>query len=131
MSIFREYDIRGVVGEDLTPDFSEEIGKAFGSYLIRKGKFQISLGRDVRLTSPVLRDRLLQGLLSTGLNVIDIGICTTPVLYFSLFRMSVQGGVMITGSHNASEFNGFKLCVDQTSLYGEKIQKIRNGLLRC
>ena len=125
MSLFREYDIRGVVGVDLTLDMAEEIGKAFGSYLIRKGKTRISVGRDVRLTSPPLRDRLHKGLLATGVEVTDIGVCPTPVLYFSLFRLPVQGGVMITGSHNASEYNGFKLCTGQSAIFGEEIQEIR------
>ena len=125
MSIFREYDIRGVVGQDLTLDLTEEIGKAFGSYLIQQGGSSISLGRDVRLSSPPLRERLVRGLLSTGVNITDIGICPTPLLYFSLFRFPVQGGVMITGSHNPSEFNGFKLCVGKGTIYGEEIQKIR------
>ena len=125
MSLFREYDIRGVVGKDLTLELAGEIGKAFGSYLIRQGRSRIALGRDVRLTSPPLRDRLLEGLLSTGIEVTDIGICPTPLLYFSLFRLPVQGGVIITGSHNAAEFNGFKLCVGKAAIFGEEIQKIR------
>jgi len=125
MSIFREYDIRGVVGKDLTEEMTEEIGKAFGSYLNRQGKSCISLGRDVRLTSPLLRDRLVQGILSTGVSIIDIGVCPTPLVYFSLFRLPVEGGVMITGSHNPSEFNGFKLCVGKNTIYGDEIQEIR------
>jgi phosphomannomutase/phosphoglucomutase len=83
------------------------------------------MGRDVRLSSPSLRERLVQGILSTGVNIMDIGVCPTPLLYFSLFRLPVQGGVMITGSHNAAEFNGFKLCAGKGTLYGEEIQKIR------
>ncbi|MGH7273901.1 MAG: phosphomannomutase/phosphoglucomutase, partial [Nitrospiria bacterium] len=125
MSIFREYDIRGIVGQDLTLDLTEEIGRAFGSYLVQQGCSHISLGRDVRLSSPPLRERLAWGLLSTGVNITDIGICPTPLLYFSLFRLPVQGGVMITGSHNPSEFNGFKLCVGKGTIFGEEIQKIR------
>ncbi len=125
MSIFREYDIRGVVGQDLTIDLTEQIGKAFGTYLIRHGSSHISLGWDVRLSSPSLRETLIKGILSTGVDITDIGVCPTPLLYFSLFRLPVQGGVMITGSHNAAEFNGFKLCVGKSTLYGEEIQKIR------
>lgn len=125
MSIFREYDIRGVVGQDLTLDLTEEIGKAFGTYLIRQESSNITLGRDVRLSSPALRERLVRGISSTGVDITDIGVCPTPLLYFSLFRLPVQGGVMITGSHNAAEFNGFKLCAGKGTLYGEEIQKIR------
>lgn len=125
MSIFREYDIRGIVGKDLTLDLAEEIGKAFGSYLIRQIKTHISVGRDVRLSSPELRERLIEGILSTGVDITDVGICPTPLLYFSLFRLPVEGGVMITGSHNASEYNGFKLCVGKSTIYGEEIQKVR------
>jgi phosphomannomutase/phosphoglucomutase len=130
MSIFREYDIRGVVGRDLTLDLSEEIGKAFGTYLVRESYTHISLGRDVRLSSPSLREHLIQGLLSTGVSITDVGVCPTPLLYFSLFRLPVEGGVMITGSHNSAEFNGFKLCVGKSTLYGEEIQKIRQLIAR-
>ncbi len=130
MSIFREYDIRGVVGQDLTLELSEEIGKAFGTYLVRKNYARISLGRDVRLSSPPLRERLTQGLLSTGVHIMDVGICPTPLLYFSLFRLPVEGGVVITGSHNSAEFNGFKLCVGKSTIYGEEIQKIRQLIER-
>jgi phosphomannomutase/phosphoglucomutase len=130
MSIFREYDIRGVVGKDLTPDLTEKIGRAFGTYLVRKNHNHISLGWDVRLTSPSLRDRLAEGLLSTGVSITEVGVCPTPLLYFSLFRLPVQGGVMITGSHNAAEFNGFKLCVGKGTIYGEEIQKIRQLIER-
>jgi phosphomannomutase/phosphoglucomutase len=137
MSIFREYDIRGVVGQDLTLDLTEQIGKAFGTYLLRHGSShtmpagrQVSLGWDVRLSSPSLRERLIAGILSTGLDITDIGVCPTPLLYFSLFRLPVQGGVMITGSHNSAEFNGFKLCVGKSTLYGEEIQKIRQLIER-
>jgi phosphomannomutase/phosphoglucomutase len=85
----------------------------------------VSVGRDGRASSPVLRDRLVKGLTAGGLNVVDIGVCPTPVLYFSLFTLPVDGGVMITGSHNASEYNGFKLCMGKEALYGEEIQHLR------
>lgn len=125
MSIFREYDIRGVVGETLTISSAQEIGKAFGSYIRRKNGSRIVLGRDIRLSSEELRDALVEGFLSTGTEVIDVGECTTPILYFSLYQFPVDGGVMITGSHNPAEFNGFKLCLGHGTLYGEEIQKIR------
>jgi phosphomannomutase/phosphoglucomutase len=123
--IFREYDIRGRVEEDLTPEVVVAIGKGFGTYAARKGVTSLMLGRDCRLSSPSFRDALVDGLLSTGRNVIDVGVCPTPLLYFSIIRFGGDGGVMITGSHNPPEFNGFKMCVGPATLYGEKILEIR------
>jgi len=125
MSIFREYDIRGIYGKDLTEDIAEDIGKAFGTMMRRSGGKLISLGYDVRLSTPALKSALLSGLLSCGLDVVDIGECPTPVLYFSLFKLQVDGGVMITASHNPGEFNGFKLCIGKTTIFGDDIQKIK------
>ncbi|WDT76135.1 MAG: phosphomannomutase/phosphoglucomutase [Candidatus Manganitrophus sp.] len=125
MSIFREYDIRGVYGTVLTEKVAEEIGKAFGTLIRRSGGKKISLGYDIRLSSPSLREALLAGLLSTGIDVVDIGACPTPVLYFSLFNLQVDGGVMITASHNPAEFNGFKLCRGKGTLFGAEIQQVR------
>jgi phosphomannomutase/phosphoglucomutase len=121
MSIFRAYDIRGVFGRDLTLGKAEEIGKAFGSYV---GGGGIVVGRDCRLSSPALRDSLVGGLVSSGCDVIDVGMVPTPVLYFSIHHYRREGGVMITGSHNAPEYNGFKLCRDTSTLYGEEIQEL-------
>lgn len=125
MSIFREYDIRGVYGTVLTEKVAEEIGKAFGTLIRRSGGKKISLGYDIRLSSPSLREALSAGLLSTGIDVVDIGACPTPVLYFSLFQLEVDGGVMITASHNPAEFNGFKLCRGKGTLFGAEIQQVR------
>ena len=123
--IFREYDIRGRVGEDLTPETVVSIGRGFGTYAARNGVRSLMLGRDCRLSSPSFRDSLVEGLLSSGVNVIDVGICPTPLLYFSIIQFGADGGVMVTGSHNPPEFNGFKLSVGPSTLYGEKIQEIR------
>lgn len=123
--IFREYDIRGVVGEDLSEEIIERIGKAYGTYMRRIGKKKASLGRDCRLSSPAFAKAISEGITSTGVNVIDIGMVTTPMVYFSLFNLDVDGGVMITASHNPSEYNGVKLCVEKEALFGEEIQKIR------
>jgi phosphomannomutase/phosphoglucomutase len=128
--IFREYDIRGVVGADLTPDTVRTLGKGFGTYAIRKGVRTAMLGRDCRLSSPGFRDAMAEGLSSTGLSVVDVGICPSPLLYFSILQFSADGGVMITGSHNPPDFNGFKLCVGPSSLYGEKIQEVRRIIER-
>ena len=122
--IFRQYDIRGVVGEDLTEEVAKDIGKAVGSYLRNYGK-DVVIGRDNRNSSQFLRDGLVEGLLSTGCNVIDIGVLPTPLLYFSIHLYSQTGGVMITGSHNPPEYNGFKICKGLTTIYGDEIQKLR------
>ncbi len=123
--IFREYDIRGVVGEDLNEEIIERIGKAYGTYMRKMGKRRASLGRDCRLSSPVFARAISDGITSTGIDIIDIGMVTTPMVYFSLFNLDVDGGVMITASHNPSEYNGVKLCVGKEALFGEEIQKIR------
>jgi len=125
MALFREYDIRGIVGQELTEEVAERIGRAFATLAGQNGMKTVSVGRDGRASSPALRDHLVHGLTTGGLDVLDIGVCPTPVLYFSLFNLSVDGGVMITGSHNASEYNGFKLCVGKDALHGEEIQHLR------
>ena len=125
MGIFREYDIRGIVEHDLTPDVVEKIGRAYATLARGRNVKTITVGRDGRLTSPSLRDSLVAGLTGAGVNVIDLGLCATPLLYFSLFHCEVDGGIMITGSHNAAEYNGFKMCVGKEALYGEDIQRLR------
>lgn len=122
--IFREYDIRGIVGKDLTHATAELIGKGFASYLHKKNLNTIVIGRDCRLSSDELFVNLTKGLTSSGCNVIDIGTVPTPLLYYALFNLKVDGGVMITGSHNPPEFNGFKLCLGKDTIYGEEIQKV-------
>ncbi|MCL5966684.1 MAG: phosphomannomutase/phosphoglucomutase [Deltaproteobacteria bacterium] len=123
--IFREYDIRGIVGRDLTKETVSLVAKGFGTYARRQGVRTVTLGRDVRLSSPSFADAMREGLAATGLSVIDVGVCPTPLLYFSILHFRADGGVMITGSHNPPEFNGFKLCVGPVALYGEKIQEVR------
>jgi phosphomannomutase/phosphoglucomutase len=123
--IFRQYDVRGIVDEDLTDDVVRKLGRGYGAYMLDLGHTQVSVGHDARVSSPRFRDALIKGILSTGLNVVDVGLVPTPTLYFSLFHLDVQGGVMITGSHNPPEFNGFKLAVGHATLYGPEIQKIR------
>jgi phosphomannomutase/phosphoglucomutase len=125
MGLFREYDLRGIVGTELTEDIAERVGLAYSTYAGKRGVTTISLGRDGRLSSPVLHKALLKGLLAGGLNVIDIGVCTSPLLYFSLFTLPVGGGIMITGSHNAAEYNGFKICIGKTAIHGAEIQELR------
>lgn len=125
MSMFREYDVRGIVGKDLTPDLAESIGRAYGTVARQRGCRTVALGRDGRLTSPDLRDRVLAGITAAGVNVVDIGVCPTPLLYFALHELPVDGGVMVTGSHNAAEYNGFKMCLGKMALHGEDIQALK------
>jgi len=124
-SIFREYDIRGIVKMDLPIDVVELIGKAFGTYVKRNGAKKVVVGCDVRLTSPSLKEAIIKGTLSTGVNVIDVGTLPTPVLYFSIIHFKTDGGLMITGSHNPIEYNGFKMNLGTSSIYGAQIQEIR------
>ncbi|NWF51981.1 MAG: phosphomannomutase/phosphoglucomutase [Nitrospirae bacterium] len=127
-AIFREYDIRGIWGKDLTEEIVYIIGKAFAVYLknvTRKEKIKISIGRDVRLSSPAIFKSIKKGLIDSGIDIVDIGVCPTPLQYFSLFHLLLDGGIMITGSHNPPEFNGMKLSTGKDTLYGQKIQEIK------
>lgn len=123
--IFREYDIRGLVGEDLTGDTVMAIGRAYGALLRERGVESAIVGRDNRLSSYAYSRIIGDALLKSGVNVVDIGMVTTPMFYFSRVKLQAEGGVMVTGSHNPSEFNGFKLAHGPNTLYGEGIQEIR------
>jgi phosphomannomutase / phosphoglucomutase len=123
--IFREYDIRGVVGHDFDADDVERIGRAFGTYVRQRGGKRLAVGRDHRLSSDAFRTALSRGLQATGCDIVDIGLVPTPLLYFSLFHLNTDGGCMITASHNPAEYNGIKLCHGRGALYGEEIQQIR------
>jgi len=123
--VFREYDIRGVVERDFDDAFVADLGRAYATMLHRAGKLSITLGRDCRLSSPSLRAGLLEGLLASGINVVDVGVVPTPLLYFSVLHWKMDGGVMITGSHNAAEYNGFKLGIGPTTIFGKEIQELR------
>jgi len=123
--IFREYDIRGKVSDDFPPELVEALGKGFGTYIKRSGGQEIALSGDVRLTTPDLMAQFKTGVLSTGVDVIKIGILPTPANYYSMFSLGVAGAVQITGSHNPPEFNGFKLSRDKKAVFGEAIQEIR------
>ena len=124
--IFREYDIRGLVETDLTPEHVDRIGRAIGTYFRRKGARILTLGWDVRESSGTYREILSRALNATGIDVIDIGRVPTPVAYFSLHHLKPDGGVMITGSHNPPEYNGFKISEGVNSLYGKKIQELKS-----
>jgi phosphomannomutase/phosphoglucomutase len=124
-TIFREYDIRGKVPWELNPETVHRLGLSLGTYYQDKGTKKISLGRDCRLSSSSLREALVNGLVESGMNIVDIGMVPTPFLYFSLFHLDVGGGIQITGSHNPPEFNGFKICQGKATIYGSEIQKVR------
>ena len=122
--IYREYDIRGVVDKDLTPEIVRRLGQGFGTHMANLGRKNLVVGRDGRLSSPVFGESLIEGLTSTGCNIVDIGICPTPVYYFSIFHLNKDGGTMVTGSHNPPEFNGFKVSVGKSTIFGEEIQNL-------
>ncbi|MBM4266923.1 MAG: phosphomannomutase/phosphoglucomutase [Deltaproteobacteria bacterium] len=130
-TIFREYDIRGVAEEDFDADFAWNLGRAFGTRVRaahRDRAVTVSVGRDCRLTSDAYAEALIRGLAETGVDVLDIGPCPTPLLYFSLFHYPVDGGIEVTASHNASEYNGFKICLGRGSVYGEAIASLRQEI---
>lgn len=129
--IFRQYDIRGIVDKDLTVDAATAIGRAYGTLLEQRGiTGAVSVGRDNRPSGGLLRDALIDGLTSTGANVIDVGVVPTPLLYWSLHHLPVVGGIQITGSHNPPEYNGFKLCVGHESLHGSGIEALRDLIMK-
>ncbi len=123
--IFREYDIRGVAGRDILDEDVVNIGKAYGSLLKTQNRNNISVGRDCRLTSQKFAQLFIDGIISTGCNVIDIGTCPTPVLYFSIQHLNLGGGAMVTASHNPPEYNGFKLLSGTDSIHSQGLQDIR------
>ena len=128
--VFREYDIRGVVEEDFDDEFVIDLGRAYATMLRRAGKRTITVGRDCRLSSDRLFHLLLEGLLPAGIDAVDIGVVPTPLLYFSVLEWGMDGGVMITGSHNAAEYNGFKLGIGPSTIFGDDIQEVRRIIER-
>ena len=127
--IFREYDIRGVVDEDLTDETVESLGKGIGTYFLKYDAQNASVGGDVRLSTERFRTLLIKGLRSVGINVVDVGPVPTPAQYFSMHHLKVDAGVMITGSHNPPNFNGFKITMHNAPVYGEMISEIKDIIL--
>src|SRR5213592_2169131 len=116
-TIFREYDIRGIAETDLQSADIEQLGCAIGTYLVRRNGKNVNLGRDCRLSSPRLHDALLKGLIASGCDVTDVGIIPTPLLYYSAVHLKAKGAVMITGSHNPAEYNGFKVVSGASTIH--------------
>lgn len=127
--IFRQYDIRGIADEDLTDEFAYHLGRAFGTHLKRKNFTELVVGRDVRKSSPRLFESISKGIIETGCNIKDIGIVPTPLHYFSIFHFGLDGGIVITGSHNPIEYNGFKMMKGKDTIYGEEIQELKKLII--
>src|SRR5690349_2669971 len=123
--IFRQYDIRGIVGKDLTVEAARGIGAAYAAYLSdRQKRGSVVVSRDNRPSGKMLRDALVDGLTSSGMDVVDIGVVPTPLNYWALHHIPSAGGIQITGSHNPPEYNGFKLSIGTGSMHGEDIQDL-------
>lgn len=127
-SIFRAYDIRGVADNDLTPEVTRAIGGAFALRASERGVRQVAVGRDIRLSSPRLFENLAEGIRAAGVDVLDLGVVPTPVLYFALHHFNLDSGIMITGSHNPKDQNGFKLCEQKKSIFGEAVLDLRKRI---
>ena len=124
-NIFREYDIRGVVGVDLNTATVSALASAIGTFFRARSATKIAVGYDARGSSPGFAELLTAGLNASGCDVILVGMVTTPVLYHTVFTREVDGGVMVTGSHNPPDHNGFKICLGRSALFGSQIQEIR------
>jgi phosphomannomutase/phosphoglucomutase len=123
--IFREYDIRGIIGEQITDETVELLGRAIGTFFNRNAARRIAVGYDARISSPGFCEILTRSLNATGCDAVLIGMVPTPVLYHTVFTKPVDGGVMITGSHNPPDHNGFKICLGTATLFGSQIQEIK------
>src|SRR3954470_11127507 len=131
--VFREYDIRGLVANELTDSFAEQLGRGFGAYLLEKnpGAQTIVLGRDHRTSSEGLADAFSRGVRSHGVEVIAIGVVPTPVTYFAAHTLPVDGLCMITGSHNPPEYNGFKVGIGKSTLAGPEVQELKKRVVEA
>ena len=130
-SAFKAYDIRGVVGKDIDVAFAEHLGRAFGSAAVKAGERAVAVGRDGRVSGPMLVEALIRGLASTGLDVVDLGAVTTPMLYYVAATRGAHGcnsGIQITGSHNPKDYNGFKMVLAGKAIYGDEIQGLRRRI---
>jgi len=125
-NIFREYDIRGIVGPQLNDEVVELLGKSIGTFFVQNGAKRIAIGYDARVSSPGFCELLTAGFVASGIDVTLIGMVPTPVLYHTVYTRDVDGGVMITGSHNPPDHNGFKICLGKGTLFGSQIQEIKH-----
>jgi phosphomannomutase len=123
-TVLREYDIRGIVGRTLKPEDAFAIGRCFGSVIVRGGGKKVAVGCDGRLSSPELEPQLVAGLRACGLEVIRIGVCATPMLYYAAYALGTDGAAMVTGSHNPPDYNGFKMMLGKKPFFGRQIQEI-------
>jgi len=123
-TVLREYDIRGIVGKTLKPEDAFAIGRCFGSVVVRGGGKRVAVGYDGRLHSPELEAQLVAGLRACGVEAVRIGLCATPMLYFAAYDQEADGAVMVTGSHNPPDYNGFKMMIGRKPFYGAAIQEI-------
>jgi len=126
-SIFKAYDIRGIVPSTLTEEVAEGLGRAFGSAALREGEKAVAVGRDGRLSGPALSAALIRGLVAAGVQVIDVGLVTTPMLYFAAHTLC-RSGIQVTGSHNPRDYNGFKMVLGGRAIYGDEIQALRQTM---
>src|SRR5262245_64229248 len=132
-TIFKAYDIRGVVGKTIDEPFAEHLGRAFGSEAVAAGEKAVVVGRDGRVSGPGLAKALMRGLASTGLDVVDLGAVTTPMLYYAAATRGQHGcrsGIQVTGSHNPKDYNGFKMVMGGRAIYGDDIQRLRARMQR-
>ena len=127
-TILREYDIRGIVGETLTIDDANAIARAFGTRIVRNGGTRVCVGYDGRLSSPDIEAAVVDGLVACGLATIRVGLGPTPMLYFAVMTTGADGGIMISGSHNPPEYNGFKMLTSAGPFYGEDIQDLGSSV---
>jgi len=128
--IFKAYDIRGIVGQTLNAEVAKQIGQAFGSAALAKGQTTVVIGRDGRLSGPELSTALAAGLQSVGIDVIDLGVVATPMVYFGTHVLGTQSGVMVTGSHNPPDYNGFKMVLAGEAIHGETIQALYHAIVK-
>src|SRR5688500_18218206 len=127
-SIFKAYDIRGIVDKTLTEDAVRAIGTAFGTEALARGQHEVAIGRDGRLSGPRLAAALIDGLRSTGIDVVDIGMVATPMLYFASYHLGTHTGIEITGSHNPPDYNGLKMVMAGDAMYGDGLQGLRQRI---
>src|SRR6476619_5354283 len=130
-SVFKAYDIRGIVGKTIDARFAEQLGRAFGSEALAAGESAVAVGRDGRRSGPSLSAAVVRGLASTGLDVVDLGPVTTPMLYYVAATRGKHGcasGVQVTGSHNPKDYNGFKMVLAGRDIYGDDIQRLRRRM---